>query len=559
MMILIILTAVFQMLTPIFSANAIGLLTERSYMTALYFAIGLLVARILVSSISAVQNIYYAKIDAHVKLDLKNRLITSITNVTMAKNDQTNSGIYIERVNEDITKCSDVIMDILLISVDLISNIAFLVYIAFLNIYFFIVLVAYISVIWILDSKKEKVWYRDRKKVKTLRELATGLYVEQIRGLRDVKNLNIRQNTITEAGSKYSVAVLADRNSRYTRSKISLIRNICAVIFEAGFIIMGIFFIMEGWISLTVFLIIYMYHGNVRMVTQFIAMIKEYAMEGELSSQRVFEIIEQYPKETFGNQVLESVIGEIIFKDVNFSYNEQKQILKDINLTFSTNKTTAIVGKSGSGKSTILALMNRLYDINSGEILVDGVNIKELTEDSLRDNIGVVTQSPYIFNCTIKENLALVKPDATEEEMINALKRAQIYDFVEKLEKGLDSLLGENGVLLSGGQRQRISIARILLKNSKVIILDEATSALDNESQEKIVDVINDLKKDHTIIIVAHRLSTIVGVDKIIVLDDGIVICEGTHRQLMKKCKIYKDLYEKEEEASSSAFNVEVN
>jgi ATP-binding cassette subfamily B protein len=293
-----------------------------------------------------------------------------------------------------------------------------------------------------------------------------------------------------------------------------------------------------------------MYHGNVRMVTQYIASIKAYAIEGELASRRVFEVMDEYPKENFGDKELKDIKGEIVFSNVSFGYDENKNILNDVNILFEPNKSTAIVGRSGSGKSTILALTNRLYDLNSGQILIDGIDIKDLTEDSLRNNIGIVTQSPYIFNSTIKENLLLVSPKATDEEIILALKRAEIYDFVEKLPDGLDSKVGENGVMLSGGQKQRLAISRILLKNSKIIVLDEATSSLDNENQNKIVSVIDELKKDHTIIIVAHRLSTILDVDQIIVIDNGKIVEQGTHKQLMKKCKIYRDLYEKEEKSS---------
>ena len=284
---------------------------------------------------------------------------------------------------------------------------------------------------------------------------------------------------------------------------------------------------------------------NLIVVIKFAA-IKQYATEGELAAQRIFEVIDEYPKENFGSNTIENVEGKIEFKDVTFAYNENENVLEHLDLTFEPNKTTAVVGKSGSGKSTILALINKLYTVNNGSITLDGQDINTLTEDTIRNNIGIVTQTPYIFNRTIRENLLFIKPDVTEEELISALKRAQIYDFIKKLDKGLDSLVGENGVMLSGGQKQRIAIARILLKNSKVIVFDEATSALDNESQGLIVKAIDSLKKNHTIIIVAHRLSTIVDADSIVVLDGGKIIDQGTHEELFSKCKLYKDLYKSE-------------
>ena len=543
----LVLSAVINLFNPILSANALAKLSELKYVEAFYFAIGVLVVRILVDVANYLHNICYVKMDCKVVFDIKTAIIRAITATTMSKTDKTNSGLYIERMNEDSGKCSDVLMDIMSVILDVISNFAFLIYIAFLNIYFFIALAAYVVALWLLDSKKERLWFLQRKKFRETREIATGAYNEQVRGIRDVKSLNIRKNTILDSGNKFTDALNIHKLSRFTRRKWVMIRNIVAIIFEVGFFLMGILFIQNGLISLANFLVIYMYHGNVRGLTNYFAMIKQYAIEGELAAQRVFEIIDEFPKEQFGDKTLEKVEGKIQFEDVTFAYEEGKDVLKHLNLAFEPNKTTAVVGKSGSGKSTILSLLNKLYTVSKGRLTVDGVDINELTEDSVRDNIGIVTQTPYIFNRTIRENLLFINPEATEEQMISALKRAQIYDMVKKLDKGLDSLVGENGVMLSGGQKQRIAIARILLKNSKVIVFDEATSALDNESQALIVKAIDNLKKDHTIIIVAHRLSTIVGADSIVLLENGSILDQGTHNQLFRRCKMYKELYRSEE------------
>lgn len=546
-MLTLILSAVINLFSPIFSANALASLSELDYDKALMFAILVIVVRVLVEVANYLHNICYVKMDCKVVFDIKTTLIRAITATTMTKSDKTNSGVYIERLNEDSGKCSDVLMDIMSVFLDVISNFAFLIYIAFLNIYFFLALVLYVAVLWIFDSKKERMWYIQRKKYRETREISTGTYNEQVRGLRDVKSLNIRNNTIRDSGNKFQEALAIHKLSRFTRRKWIFIRNAVAVLFEVGFFIMGILFIKSNFISLANFLVIYMYHGNVRGLTNYFAMIKQYAIEGELAAQRVFEIIDDYPKEEFGTTTLENIKGEINFDNVTFAYEEGENVLENLDLKFEPNKTTAVVGKSGSGKSTILALINKLYTVNDGSITIDGVNINELTEDAIRNNIGIVTQTPYIFNRTIRENLLFINPNATEEQMITALKRAQIYTFVKKLDKGLDSLVGENGVMLSGGQKQRIAIARILLKNSKIIVFDEATSALDNESQGLIVKAIESLKKDHTIIIVAHRLSTIVGSDKIVVLDGGKILDQGTHKELFRRCKMYKDLYKSEE------------
>ncbi len=543
----LVASGVIGLFGPIFSAQALANLSELKFEPALWFALAFVGVRLLVEVANHIHGICYVKMDSRVVFDIKQTLIRSITSVTMGKSDQTNSGVYIERMNEDAGKCSDVLMDIMSVILDVISNFAFLIYIAFLNIWFFIALVIYVLVLWAFDSKKERMWFIQRKKFREKREIATGSYNEQVRGLRDVKSLNIRNNTIKDSGQKFDEALDIHKLSRFTRRKWVLIRNAVGAVFEVGFFVMGILFIQYEFITLAGFLVIYMYHGNVKGLTNYFAMIKQYSIEGELAAQRVFEIIDEYPKEKFGDKTLEKVEGKIEFKDVTFGYVEDENVLENLNLTFEPNKTTAVVGKSGSGKSTILALINKLYDVKSGELLLDGENINELTEDSIRNNIGIVNQAPYIFNRTIRENLLFINPEATEEQMISALKRAQIYNFIKKLDKGLDSLVGENGVMLSGGQKQRIAIARILLKNSKIIVFDEATSALDNESQGLIVKAIDSLKKDHTIIIVAHRLSTIVGADSIVVLDSGKILDQGTHNQLFRRCKMYKELYKSEE------------
>lgn len=544
---LMAMSALFGFLSPIFSANALSTLTEGKFKISMIFLTLYLGVRVIISMLNYLYNCSYAKMDTKVVYDLKNTLISAITNVEMSKNDTVNNGLYIERLHEDSRKCSDVLIDIMTISLEVISNLAFLIYIAFINIYFFVLLVVYVIILWIVDNKKEYRWYLDTRKFRDYREIATGSYNEQVRGLKDIKSLNIKEQTILDSGNKFKTSLNLRLKARLTRHKFNLTRNILSATFDFVLIFMGILLIKNSYISLANFLVVYMYRGNVRNLSTHFASIKQYAIEGEISAQRIFEIINEYPKEQFGNKNLASVIGDVKFENVTFAYEGNKNVLKKLNCEFKANKTTAIVGKSGSGKSTILSLINKIYSIKKGKILIDGVDINELTEDSLRNAVGVVTQSPYIFNCTIRENLSYIRPNITEEEMITALKRAQIYDFIEKLELGLDSKVGENGVMLSGGQKQRLAIARVLLKNSPIIVLDEATSALDNKSQAKIVKAIDNLKKDHTIIIVAHRLSTIVNADNILVLDDGNIVDSGTHLELFNHSPIYTDLYQSEE------------
>ena len=217
-----------------------------------------------------------------------------------------------------------------------------------------------------------------------------------------------------------------------------------------------------------------------------------------------------------------------------------------LNLQLLPNKKIAIVGKSGNGKSTIFNLLLRYFDATSGEILIDGINIKDLTEKSLRSNISIIRQAPFLFNLSIIDNFRLVKKDVTLKEVRKYCKRAYIDDYIMSLPKKYNTVIGEGGINLSGGQKQRLAIARTLMLNTKIILFDEATSALDNESQEYIKKTIDDLVKDHTVIIVAHRLSTIVDADVINIIDKGKLESFGTHEELLTKSKVYQTLYSNE-------------
>lgn len=204
------------------------------------------------------------------------------------------------------------------------------------------------------------------------------------------------------------------------------------------------------------------------------------------------------------------------------------------------------VGKSGVGKSTIFSLLCRLYDVDSGSITIDGVDIVSLDKDSIRGNITIISQNPYIFNMSIRDNLKIVKENLTEEEMIEACRLACLDEFISTLKDGYDTMIGEGGVNLSGGQKQRLAIARAFVQETEIILFDEATSALDNETQANIQKAIMNMKKDYTILIIAHRLSTIVNCDRILFIDKGKVIDSGTHEELLRKNKDYKKLYERE-------------
>ena len=240
----------------------------------------------------------------------------------------------------------------------------------------------------------------------------------------------------------------------------------------------------------------------------------------------------------------ETVTGNVEFSHVSFAYEEPKRILKDISFRLEAGKSIAIVGPSGSGKSTIINLIPRLYDVSEGSVTFDGIDVRKLDLQFLRSQVGVVSQETYLFNGTIRENLLYAKEDASEEEMIEALQKANIYDFVAKQELGLDTQVGNRGLKLSGGEKQRISIARILLKNPTIFIFDEATSALDSISEQKIQEAIDPIIESKTSILIAHLLSTILAADEILVVKDGMIVERGQHKDLVSAGGVYQELYE---------------
>ncbi|MCR5688567.1 MAG: ABC transporter ATP-binding protein/permease [Lachnospiraceae bacterium] len=271
----------------------------------------------------------------------------------------------------------------------------------------------------------------------------------------------------------------------------------------------------------------------------------EQLQKGLAGFARFNEVMETMPEITDspGARELESVTGVIDYEDVSFSYENDENVLRHIDLHIDAGRSVAIVGPSGGGKTTLCSLLPRFYDVSEGSVKVDGTDVRDVTQKSLRSYIGIVQQDVYLFNGTIRENIAYGRPDASEEDIIKAAEDADLIDLINELPAGLDTQVGERGARLSGGQKQRIAIARVFLKNPPILILDEATSALDNESERYIQDSLDRLACGRTTVTIAHRLSTILGADEIIVLDSEGIKERGTHKELVKQGGLYEKYY----------------
>ena len=281
---------------------------------------------------------------------------------------------------------------------------------------------------------------------------------------------------------------------------------------------------------------------SIRRIVEF----AEQFQQGMSGIERFKEIMDTEPDIVDAKDAvkLEKVSGEVEFRDVSFRYeSENRNVLTHLNLKVKAGESVALVGPSGGGKTTLCSLIPRFYEVTSGDILVDGANIKSVTLNSLRNNVGVVQQDVYLFSGSVRENIAYGKEDATDEEIINAAKMADAHEFITSLPDGYDTYVGERGVKLSGGQKQRISIARLFLKNPPILILDEATSALDNESEKMVQSSLEKLAKGRTTFTIAHRLTTIKNADRILVLTENGIEESGTHQELIAKGGIYSELY----------------
>jgi ABC-type multidrug transport system fused ATPase/permease subunit len=462
--------------------------------------------------------------------------------------DASSSGVFIQRLTADTTRIADVFTVLFIHLTNIISDIGIFGAVFIINKPAFFYLLIMVILLYIVENKRVKTRNENDKAFRKKNERVAGFIGELVRGARDIKMLNAENSFTTELTGKITEL----NNDRYKMGKTdrnyALVRGFMMDIFDTGMIFLLVYLIYVGNLEIATALVVHNYMSRVTPIINYVSMLLENLKDFNLSATRVFKIIhsDEFKKEEFGNEVLSKVKGNFEFKDVSFSYNGKDKVLDNISFRVNANETVAFVGKSGSGKTTIFNLLCKMYDIKDGEITIDGTNIKKLTKDTIRGNITIISQSPYIFNMSIKDNLRLVKQDVTDEEIKEACKLACLDEFINNLTDGYDTIVGEGGVNLSGGQRQRLAIARALVQKTEIILFDEATSALDNETQEKIQQAIENLQKNYTILIIAHRLSTVINSDRILFLEDGKIIAEGTHKDLLNSCEEYKNLYEKE-------------
>ena len=457
------------------------------------------------------------------------------------------AGEVISRVINDVEQTKDFIMTGLMnIWLDCITIIIALSVMFFLDVQLtiaaIVILPFYILTVYFFFGRLRAL---TRQRSQKLAE-TQGFLHERVNGMSVIKSFAIEENEAKNFDKRnkgfLQKAFMHTRWNAYSFSAINTVTDIGPLIvigFGAYLAISGS--VTVGTLAAFVSYLEQLYGPLRRLVSSFTTLTQSFA-----SMDRVFQLFDEpYDiKNADDAKDISITQGNIEIRDVSFKYNDdERDVLKEINLNIHHGETVAFVGMSGGGKSTLISLIPRFYDVTTGEILIDQHNIKSFEIGCLRRQIGMVQQDNILFSDTVKENILLGRPDATEEEVIRAAKKANAHDFIMALPKGYDTEVGERGVKLSGGQKQRLSIARIFLNDPPILILDEATSALDLESEAVIQEALNILSKDRTTMIVAHRLSTITHADKIVVIENGQIVEMGTHQTLMNQQGAYQRLY----------------
>ncbi len=545
---LTLIITVLSVLGPLLSAKLMIYLTNGNLNKILIIALIILIFEVCECIFHNLDHLLFSKMNEKVVLSIQMELLKEIFNLETKEFDKTNSGIFIERLRRDTRDISRIFSSLNTSVFSALSSLGVLITIFALNKIMFCFMIFSMICKYIIQERRTVKVTKLREKYHELEEKNTGFVNEFIRGMRDIKVLNSKENSIALIEENVNKVIDNKLETAKVSFKFDVFADNTYSILKFLLIVLGCILVRINNLTIETFIIIYMYKNDafylINEITRTIDLLEDF----NVSAVRVFELIdkEKYKKEHYGTIHINKCLGKITFKNVSFSYNGKNKVLNNVNFEALPNQTIGFVGKSGSGKTTIFALINKMYDVDNNMIFIDDYDINSLDEASIRNNISLVMQNPYIFNMSIKDNLRIINKSASDKKIKEVCKIACIHDFIMSLPNKYDTVVGEGGVVLSGGQRQRLAIARALLRQTKIILFDEATSALDNETQSLIQKSINNMKGNYTMLIIAHRLSTIINSDKIYFIDNGKVIDEGTHEELLQKNKEYKNLYEME-------------
>lgn len=549
-----IVTVVMKVVVPIVSARVIVAYVEGSVEQILLSALMLMVVNMITDAFAVVCNRLYNVVYNKTLTALENNLVHEVLRVTTGCLDEKGAGLFIQRLTTDTGQLATAFNTFADLLSQTFTYIGILGAILITSPPVFAVVFLLFAGQVLIELYRTRILNADDRIYRNANERFTGFVGEMVHGAKDVKLMHNESMFERELDQRITEAN-DTRMKRDGRSwKYKLIRWELAKVGGFLFAVLLAFMLSRKMIAPAIVIVLYNYYISLdASAVLLLGQVMEFVKDFNLSNERVRAIVQsrEFSKEKFGNEELDRIRGDISFDRVWFSYDtepgrEKRWVIRDMSFHILPGRTIAFVGRSGCGKSTVFNLITGLYTISGGSIKLDGAELRDLSVDSIRNNIAVVSQNPYLFNMSIQNNLRLAKPDMTEDEMRRVCELACISEDIEAMQDGYDSTIGEGGVSLSGGQRQRLAIARALLKDCSVLLLDEATSALDNQIQREIQTAINNIRGDRTILIIAHRLSTIVDADEIMFIEDGRVLDHGSHEELLARCSSYRKLYEAE-------------
>lgn len=480
--------------------------------------------------------------------DMRNDLFSHYQKLSFSFYDEQKTGILMSRLTHDLFSLAELYHhgpeDIVISVIKFVG--AFIILLSInplLTLLIFSTLPLMIIFAYFCNKKMKRAFKLNRKRVGEI----NARIEDNLSGIRVVKSFANESDEIQKFDFENNNYVESKSKSYLAMAQFHSGLGAFITLITVFVIIAGSLFISNGVIILGDLLTFLLYIGNFTDPIKKLINFTEQFQEGITGYERFMEILEVEPdiQDKKDAITLHDVQGKVSFKDVGFRYNEKSDyVLRNINLDVQAGEYIALVGSSGAGKTTLCSLIPRFYEVSEGSITIDGTDIRDIKMKSLRSKIGIVQQDVYLFAGTIMDNIRYGKPDATEEEILQAAKKANAHDFIIDLPEGYDTDIGQRGVKLSGGQKQRLSIARVFLKNPPILIFDEATSALDNESEKVVQDSLENLAKNRTTFVIAHRLSTIRNAERIVVLSEDGIIEEGSHEELLKNKKTYARLYQ---------------
>ena len=499
----------------------------------------------------------YNKLSRHVLARIQKDLVDNVLAIQTSSMNTHGNAVFVRRMTDDAETLSTALTDYADLLIQIAGYIGTLVAVFAVSWQLFVYEAGMLAVLYFIQTWRARAMIECNSRAKVAYEHYTNILSEMIQGHHDIRALHFEDRISKEIDSRVQVSNSAKKETLWQRWKYRLTSSTILNVGDLAFMLLVVFLLWQGSVEPAMAVVLYNYHTRLGNKTIFTVMrFSDFYCQLRLAGDRIRSLIvsREFPKEYFGETHLDQVSGKVEFRDVSFSYQAYgeslkvgKQVLDDISFTVEAGQTVAFAGHSGCGKSTIFNLLNKQFTPDGGKILIDDVDLADLDKPSARGHMAVINQYPYLFNATIRENLAYVKPDLTDEEMIRVCRACCIHDDIMALDNGYDTQISEGGRDLSGGQRQRLAIARGLLCDARILLMDESTSALDNTTQREVLKAVREMADHCTVLMIAHRLSTIVNADTIFFVSRGKVIASGTHNELMETCDEYRELYQAEQ------------